>query len=149
MIAWIVKLLTGGSVAGGAGPWLLLAGVLVIGGGGFAAGDYVRGVIDAPIIAQAKQHQSDAEKATAQCQAIHEKGRADSAEGVIAAILNNAKVAAGIVDDLAKKATARRQSLDQLLKDIANAPPSKLCGGSAAELSFRRSVQPHSAAAAP
>lgn len=142
MIGWFVKVLTGGSFAGAFGPWILLGAVLVIGGAGFTAGNYARGVTDAPTIAKANQLTAEANGRTDQCRAIHEKGRADGAEQVIASMLANAKVASGIMNELVKKAAARNQSLAQLLKDIANAPSSKTCGGVAAELAFRRSVQP-------
>lgn len=149
MIAWIIKVLTGGSLAGAAGPWLLLAGVIGTATVGGYAGYQVKAVLDAPVIAAKDTDIAQANTRTEQCKAVHEKGRADGAEKVITAMLASAKVAAGLMDELTKKAAARKQSLDQLLKDIANAPPSKICGGSAAELAFRRSVQPPPAAAAP
>lgn len=142
MVKLLVKLLTGGTVVGWFGPWMLLAGVIVIGGAGFVAGSHVRSIKDAPLIATAEKNTAIAEEATQACMATHEKARADGAENAIAAMLKNAQMAADVLDGLAKKAAVRRQSLDQLLKDIANAPPSKSCGTVAAERSFRLSVQP-------
>jgi hypothetical protein len=47
------------------------------------------------------------------------------------------------MDALAAKAAVRAKANDQFVKEIADAPASDhVCGGSAAELAFRRSVQP-------
>ena len=46
------------------------------------------------------------------------------------------------LDRLAARATARAKINEQFVKDIANAPATHACGASAAELAFRRSVQP-------
>lgn len=133
MITWLVKLLTGGTAIGGAGPWVALGLVAAIGGAGFWAGDRSRSLLDAPVI-------SGWETKLANCEARHEKARADGAEKVIAALGLAAANVTEALESLAKKAAARGQRLDVFLKDLANVPASKVCGQTPAELLYRRSV---------
>lgn len=148
MIRFLVSLLTGTTAAGALGPWILLGSVLAVGGAGFAAGSHVRGITDAPIIARAEKATAEADGRTEQCKAIHEKGRADGAEQVISRLLLAAGDVAQSMNTLAQKAAARGKTIDQFLKDLANAPPSKVCGGVAAERAYRVSVQPPAVPAA-
>jgi hypothetical protein len=143
-MSFILKLL------GGSGGGWLFAGALLLAAAGGAAGGYVaRGVIDAPALSLANQHTAEARTETQQCVATHEKGRADGAERVIGEINQAGINVAAAVNDLATKAAARGKALDQFNKEIANAPSSQACGSSAAELAFRRSVQPQPATAVP
>lgn len=125
LIAW----LTGG------GWWLagLATALLGIGAGsGYAA----RGLVDAPAIAAAQLE-------SAQCRAGQAEARAKAAEQAAAALNASAAQVSAAMDALAAKAAARARINDQFAKEIADAPASDhLCGASAAELAFRRSVQP-------
>jgi hypothetical protein len=143
-MSFILKLL-----GGSAGGWIL-AGSLVLAATGGAAGGYVaRGVIDAPALALANQHTAEAKTETQQCVAQHEKGRAAGAEQVIGELNQASANVAAALADISAKAAQRGKALDQFNKEIANAPPSQACGSSAAELAFRRSVQPQPGAPAP
>jgi hypothetical protein len=125
LIAW----LTGG------GWWLAGLALALVGlgaGGGYAA----RGLMDARAIAAA---QLDA----AQCRTNQAQMRARSAEQAAAALNASAVHVSAAMDALAAKAAARARINDQFAKEIADAPASDhICGASAAELAFRRSVQP-------
>lgn len=125
LIAW----LTGG------GWWLAGLALALVGlgaGGGYAA----RGLMDARAIAAA---QLDA----AQCLPNQAQMRARSAEQAAAALNASAVHVSAAMDALAAKAAARARINDQFAKEIADAPASDhICGASAAELAFRRSVQP-------
>jgi hypothetical protein len=114
-------------------PWLLLAAGLVAGGLGFAAGDAWRGRGDAPRIAEARQ-------ATAQCIAVHEKARADGAEATVTALSDAASRARAAMELLARKEAARQAATDQFRQELAHAPDTSICGTSAAERAYRRSV---------
>ena len=117
----------GGWFAGGVALAALAAGA----GSGWAA----RGLADAPLITAEKLK-------TAQCVAARETARADTAEATAAALNASAAEVSAALDRLAAKAAARAKINDQFVKDIANAPATHACGASAAELAFRRSVQP-------
>ncbi len=106
---------------------LLAAGA----GSGWAA----RGLVDAPLIAAEKFK-------TAQCVAARETARADAAHATVTALNASAAQVSAALDRLAARAAARAKINEQFLKDIANAPATHACGASAAELAFRRSVQP-------
>lgn len=125
LIAW----LTGG------GWWLAGLAMALVGigaGGGYAA----RGLVDARAIGAAKLE-------TAQCRMAQAEARARSAEQAVAALNASAVQVRAAMDALAAKAAARAMINDQFVKEIADAPASDhLCGASAAELAFRRSVQP-------
>lgn len=147
MIGWIVKLLTGGTAAGTFGPWLLLGAVVAIGGAGAAVGSYGRGLLDAPALARQERLTAQAETRTATertatqaCIATHEKYRADQVEKGIAALATGAAAVNAAAGRLAQQDAARRKNTDDFNKELANAPVTKTCSGSAAELAYRRSV---------
>jgi hypothetical protein len=117
----------GGWIAGGIALALLGCGA----GGGYAA----RGLVDAPASAAEKLK-------TAQCVAGRETARAVAAEATAAALNASAAQVSAALDRLAAKAAARAKINDQFVKEIVHAPATHACGGSAAELAFRRSVQP-------
>lgn len=125
LIAW----LTGG------GWWLagLAAALLGIGAGsGYAA----RGLVDARAMGAAQLE-------AAQCSTARAEARAKVAERAAAALNASAAQVSAAMDALAAKAAARAKINDQFAKEIADAPASDpMCGASAAELAFRRSVQP-------
>ncbi len=116
----------GGWIAGGIALALLAAGT----GCGYAA----RGLVDAPVVAAEKLK-------TAQCVAGRETARAVAAEVTVTALNASAAQVSAALDRLAAKAAARAKINDRFVKEIANAPATHACGGSAAELAFRRSVQ--------
>lgn len=151
MIAGLVRLLTGGTILGAAGPWLAAGVVVAIAGGGFWAGDSFRAMRDAVPLAQQEAKTAKAEAREQACKATHERGRADGAEKALTALGLSVANVTSALETLGQKAAARGKSLDQFLKEIANAPPSHLCGSSAPELAYRRSVQrePAVPAAAP
>lgn len=125
LIAW----LTGG------GWWLagLAAALLGIGAG---SGYTARGLVDARVLGAARLE-------AAQCRVVHAEARAKAAEQAAAALNASTAQVSAAMDALAVKATARARINDQFAKEVANAPASDhLCGASAAELAFRRSMQP-------
>lgn len=133
----------------GVSPWVyLIVGVAMLAAGG-AAGYAARGVIDAPALSHQETLTSQADTRTAQCLATHEKGRADGDEQVIAALGQSAADVAAATAELARNEAARKTATANFLKDLANAPKSSVCGGSAAELAYRNSVRAQHAAAAP
>lgn len=134
-------------LSGGAGIWVVVGSLLAAGVAGGVAGYEARGVIDAPKISHEQVLTAQAEFATQQCVATHEKGRADQSEQVIHSLTLSVSDAAESINNLAAKAAARGKSLDQFKKDIKNATPSKVCGSSAAELAYRNSVLRDKAAA--
>jgi hypothetical protein len=84
-----------------------------------------------------------AELKAAQCAAGQAEARARSAEQAAAALNASAVQVSAAMDALAAKAAVRAKANDQFVKEIADAPASDhICGASAAELAFRRSVQP-------
>lgn len=129
-------------LSGTAGGWILAGMLLATAGAGGAVAWQARGVIADRDVARAEGEADQARLATSQCVATHEKGRADGAEKTLAALTDAAGQVTTSLNTLATKALARGQTLDQLLKEIANAPSSDLCGRSAPELAYRRSVQP-------
>lgn len=139
-------------VAGAAAsPYLIyakLAGAALLVIGIAAGGWWGRGVWDKADVAQAHADTSTAQAATAQCVAIHEKARADGAEGALTALNNATAAAADAMDRLSAQAASRGKSLETLITEIKNAPSARSCGASAPELAFRRSVQ-HAAPAVP
>jgi hypothetical protein len=125
LIAW----LTGG---GG----LVAALALALLGFGAAGGYAARGLVDARAIAAA-------ELKAVQCAAGQAAVRATAAEAAVVALNASAVQVSAAMDALAAKATVRAKANDQFMKEIADAPASDhICGSSAAELAFRRSVQP-------
>ncbi len=132
-------------------PYLLaakLAGAVLLVGLIAFGGWWGRGVWDKADVAQAHAATAAAQTATAQCQAIHEKARADGAEDALTAVNLTTADAAAAMDKVSAQAAARVQSLEQLITEIKNAPSARACGASAPELAFRRSVQ-HAAPAVP
>lgn len=127
-------------LSGSVGPWVLIGAALACLAAGATGGYVSRGVIDAPVISDLKAKVAEADGRTQQCKATHEAARADGAEKVIKAMDQAVANAAEAINVLAQKAAARGKTLDQFLKEIANAPPSKVCGTVAAELAYRRSV---------
>jgi uncharacterized phage protein gp47/JayE len=100
-----------------------------------------RGLIDAPVLAAQQTATAQADTRTAQCVASHEKGRADLSEQALTALGATADAVRDAAAALAAKAGARDAANAKFLKDLANAPVSKTCMGSAAELAYRRSLQ--------
>lgn len=119
----------------GGGWWLAGLALALLGtgaGGGYAA----RGLVDARMIAAAQLE-------TAQCRIAQAQAGAKAAEEAAAALSASAVQVSAAMDVLAAKAAARAKAHDQFAKEIADAPGSdRICGASAAELAFRRSVQP-------
>jgi hypothetical protein len=115
-------------------PWLLLAGGVALGLAGFAAGDWWRGTLAAAPLAQARAQ-------IAQCQAAHEKARADGAEAAVTALNDAATRARAAMAGLAQKEAARAAATHALQQELAHAPDTYICGTSAAERAYRRSVQ--------
>lgn len=128
-------------LSGSAGPYILIGVVLASLAAGGAGGWQARGLVETPIQEGLRGKVSLAERDTARCVATHQKARADGAEKAIDALTSSAREVAASLNVLADKAASRGKSLDQFLKEIANAPPSKICAGSAAELAYRRSMQ--------
>ena len=122
-------------LAGARGGWILGALALALLAAGAGGGWAARGLVDTPRIA-AEQLK------TAQCVAGREAARADAAQATVAALNASVVQVRAALDRLAAKATARAKINEQFVKDIANAPATHACGASAAELAFRRSVQP-------
>lgn len=119
--------------------WVIGISVALLAAGG--TGGYIaRGVIDAPIISHQETLTAQADGRTKECVASHEKARADGAEKALSGLALSISDAAESVDNLSRKAAARGKTLDQFLKELANAPPSKVCGTVAAELAYRHSV---------
>ena len=117
------------------GEWIgagLALALLAAGGG---AGWVARGLVEAPRLA-AEQVK------TAQCVAGREAVRARGAEEAALALNRSSGAVSAALDRLAAQAAARVKANQQFLKEIADAPATDLCGRSAAELAFRRSVQP-------
>lgn len=141
MIGKLLALLTGS-----AGPWIVLGIAVTCLAAGGASGYTARGIIDAPALANEKTATAQADARTAQCVATHEKGRADGAEKTVGALNAAAGNVADALNGLAQKGAARAKADSDFMKELANAPQSKTCGGSAAELAYRRSVQPHTPA---
>lgn len=128
-------------LSGSAGPYILIGVVLASLAAGGAGGWQARGLVEAPIQEGLRVKVILAERDTARCVATHQKARADGAEKVIDALTASAREVAASLTTLSEKAAARGKSLNQLLQEIANAPSSDLCGRSAPELAYRRSVQ--------
>ena len=122
-------------LAGARGGWILGGLALALLAAGSAGGWAARGLMDAPVIAAE-------EMKTAQCVAGRDAARADAAQATVAALNASVVQVRAALDRLAAKATARAKINEQFVKDIANAPATHACGASAAELAFRRSVQP-------
>lgn len=122
-------------LAGAGGGWFAGAIALAFLGIGAGSGYAARGLVDARAIAAEKLK-------TAQCVAGREAARAMAAEATVTALNRSAGEVATALDRLAAKAAARAKINDQFVKEIANAPATHACGSSAAELAFRRSVQP-------
>ena len=114
--------------------WLLPVVALTLFAAGFAAGNSWRGTMAAAALAEAKAQ-------TAQCQAAGQKARAESAEVAAAALGDAAMRARAAMDDLAKKEEAARAAAEQFRQELAQIPETHLCGMSAAEHAYRRSVQ--------
>ena len=125
LIAW----LTGGG-------WWLAGVALALLGVGAGSGYSMRGLVDARAIGAAQLE-------IAQCRASQAEARAKAAEDAAAVLSASAAQVSAAMDALAAKAAVRAKANDQFAKEIADAPASDhVCGGSAAELAFRRSVQP-------
>jgi len=122
-------------LSGAGGGWILGAIVVVLLAAGAGGGWAARGLVDAPVIAAEKLK-------TAQCVAAQEAARADAAQATVTALNASATQLSAALDRLAARAAARAKINEQFVKEIANAPATHACGASAAELAFRRSVQP-------
>jgi hypothetical protein len=114
-------------------PGLLLAGGIALGVAGFAAGDWWRGTLAAAPLAEARAQ-------IAQCRAAHEKARADGAEAAVTALNDAATRARAAMADLAQKQGARAAATQAFQQEVAHAPDTYICGTSAAEHAYRRSV---------
>lgn len=121
--------------------WIKLAGAVMLVGAIAGGGWYARGLVDAPALALEQTHTAEANTRTAQCHATHEKGRADGAEKAITALTAAADAARAATADLQAKAVLHAKQDADFIKELSNAPTSKICGNSAAELAFRRSVR--------
>lgn len=129
-------------LGGSGGGWILLAGLLAAAAAGGAASYVARGVIDAPAIALAQRDQATAEKATETCRADHEAARANGNAQVTADLQRQVGRLQDIITNLEKAKAARDAELAKFLGDLSRIPSTKVCGGSAAELAYRNSVQP-------
>lgn len=114
--------------------FLLPAAALILFAAGFAAGSAWRGVLTAAALAEANAQ-------TVQCQAAGQKARAEGAEAAAAALSTAAVRARAAMDGLAKKEEAARAAAEQFRQELAQIPQTHLCGMSAAERAYRRSVQ--------
>lgn len=141
MMGKLIALLSGGS-----GLWIVIGALLAASAAGATGGYVARGVIDAPALANEKTATAQADARTAQCVATYEKGRADGAEKAVDALSTAAADVTDALNGLAVKGAARAKADSDFMKELANVPQSKTCGGSAAELAYRRSVQPHTPA---
>ena len=118
------------------GGWWLAGVALALLGTGTGFGYAVRGLVDTKTIAAAQIE-------GVQCRAGQAVARAKAAEQAVVALSASAAQVSAAMDALAAKAAVRAKANDQFAKEIADAPASDhVCGGSAAELAFRRSVQP-------
>lgn len=115
-----------------ASRWALPAAALIF-AAGFAAGNGWRGVIAAAALADAKAQ-------TAQCAAARQKARADGAEAAAAALTSAAARARAAMEALAKKEESARAAAEQFHRELSHAPETFICGSSAAERAYRRSV---------
>ncbi len=122
-------------LSGAGGGWILGAIALVLLAAGAGSGWAARGLVEAPGIAAEKLK-------TAQCVAAREIARADAAHATVTALNASAAQVSAALDRLAARAAVRARINEQFVKDIADAPATHACGASAAELAFRRSVQP-------
>lgn len=136
MMKWILELL-----GGSGGGWILLAGLLAAAAAGGSAGYLARGVIDAPEISQAHTDTEKAKNATLTCQRDREKERADGNAQVTADLQAQVRRLQDIITALEKEKRARDAATARFLDDLSRIPPTKICGGSAAELAYRNSVQ--------
>jgi hypothetical protein len=116
-----------------AGRWLLPAAGLALFAAGFAAGHGWRGLTTAAALAQAKAE-------TAQCAAAHQKARADGAEAAAVALTDAAARARNAMEMLAKKERAARATAEQFRQELSGVPQAYICGASAAERAYRRTV---------
>jgi hypothetical protein len=115
-------------------PWALLTLGLALAGAGFAAGQGWRGLSDGALIAEART-------AAAQCQAARQQARADGAEAAAAALGTAASQARAAMAALAKQQAARAAAEEQFRQEMSHVPQTFICGASAAERAYRRSVQ--------
>lgn len=136
-----------GLLSGGAGPWVMIGVVVACLAAGGVGGWSARGVIDAPKLAGEQTATAQAQLATQQCVAAHEKGRADSAEQVLSAMNDAAHGVTAALDDLNKAAKAHAIADNNFNKELAHAPISSVCAGSDAERAYRNSVRSQSAPA--
>jgi hypothetical protein len=100
---------------------------------GFAAGNAWRGTIDAGALAEAKTE-------TAQCTAARQEARADGAEAAAAALAHVAARARAAMEALGKKEESARAAAEQFRRELSHLPETYICGSSAAERAYRRSV---------
>lgn len=128
-------------LSGGAGPWILIGGLLLSAAGGGFAGYEARGIKDAPAIADLHTEVALADGRTADCKATAEKGRADGNQKTVDALQGGIAALNGVVADLSSKEGARQAADQKFEKELANAPKSAACGASAAERAYRDSVQ--------
>lgn len=131
-----------GILGGAGGGWILAAALLASAALGGGAAWKARAVIADRDVKAQENVSLAAQRDTETCKATHQKGRADGAEKVIDALQQSAVNVTEAMNALAAKAAARGKSLDQFLKELANAPSEKICAASAAELALRRSLQP-------
>lgn len=116
-----------------AGRWALPMAALALFAAGFAAGHGWRGVIAAAALAEAKVE-------TAQCAAAQQKARADGAQAAAAALISAAARARAAMESLAKKEESARAAAEQFRRELSQVPATYICGASAAERAYRRSV---------
>lgn len=137
-MGWLIKLLTGGTVAGSAGPWIF-GGVLlaaIVGGG--VAGAKAQFYIDAleisglkTQVASEKTNTADERARTARCVASHEKGRADGAEQANSELVKSINAALDADRQTARTANQRAAGYAAALVEANNVasqkPPMRGC----------------------
>jgi hypothetical protein len=116
-----------------AGRWALPAAALALFATGFAAGHGWRGIIAAAALAEAKAE-------SAQCAAARHQARADGAEAAAAALTSAAARARAAMETLAKREEIARATAEQFRRELSDVPETYICGSSAAERAYRRSV---------
>jgi len=117
-----------------ANRWALPMAAILLFAAGFTAGNAWRGTIAAAGLAEVKAQ-------TAQCQAGRLQARADSAEAAAAALSEAASRVRAAMAGLAKQERAARIAAEQFRQEMEDVPETYICGASAAERAYRRSVQ--------
>jgi len=136
-MGWILKLL-----GGSGGIWFLIGGLAAAGVAGAGGGYLARGVIDAPQLAQLRTDVATAKGETTTCQRDREHDLAVGNAKVTAELQASIAKLTGIIGDLEKEKQARDAATAKYMEALSHVPKTSICGGSAAELVYRNSVQP-------